>query len=214
VISAKRLKEVLERSVVDANQHYEMLTGGEWMSERGVESVMAYHVGKAIKEALPNSHFVIPEGTIKQIENGSTNAPLKGRRSNHLKKGNRIDIVLTNNSYTPFGVIELKRDRFTYNWKRDADRVVYLMRAFDCIKIGAFAVFIGEEERKSRKSFIDDNMPDVTAYLDALKDDFCDRDIRHIQLDHVASGVRRMSSGRPLKGSHRYAVAGFVLQKR
>jgi hypothetical protein len=213
LISAKQLKSVLECSILDANVHYEMLTGGEWLSDRGVESVVAYHVSKAIKEILPKSQYVILEGTVKQIEEGGLGVPLKGRRSIHFRKGNRIDVVLTNNVYKPFGVIELKRDRFTSNWKKDADRVVYLMRRLDYIKIGAFAVFIGEQERKSGKSFIDDNMPDVTAYLNALNDEFRDRKIHCVELNRVTGNVKRMLSGKPSKGLHRHAVAGFVLRK-
>jgi hypothetical protein len=143
LISAKQLKSVLECSIVEANTHYEMLTGGEWLSDRGVESIVAYHVSKAIKDVLPKNQYVVPEVTVNQIEK-KLSVSLKGRRSIHFRKGNRIDVVLTNSAGKPFGVIELKRDRFTSTWKKDADRVVYLLKTLDDIRIGAFAVFIGE----------------------------------------------------------------------
>jgi hypothetical protein len=209
LITAELLKSVLERSILEANAHYEMLTGGEWLSDRGVESIVAYHVSKAIKDVLPKSHYVIPEVTVNQIEK-KLSVSLKGRRSTHFRKGNRIDVVLTNNANKPFGVVELKRDRFTSIWKKDADRVVYLVKTLDHIKIGAFAVFIGEKERQSGKSFIHDNMPDVTTYLAALGDVFRDRKIHCLELNHVTDGVRRV---KPWTGTHRRAVAGFILRK-
>jgi hypothetical protein len=213
MISAKQLKKVLEHSIVEANAEYEILTGGEWLSDRGVESVVAYHVSMAVKNVLPKNHHVIPEGSVRQIQNGGLGVTLKGRKSTHLRAGNRIDIVLTNNAYKPFGVIELKRDRFTRNWKKDADRIVYLIKKLDYIRIGAFAVFIAEKERKSGKSFIGDNMPDVTAYLKALRNELQDRKIQCVELGRVTGGVRRITSGKPLEGLYRHAVAGFVLRK-
>src|ERR1700688_4519068 len=119
-LSVSQIKKVLLTSIQEANKHYYKMSGGEWITDRGVESFLAYHVSKAFKDLVRSQGHVMVEISMKELfQKLQKNGTLRGRKNPHFKLGNRIDVVVTDKSHEPFGVIELKRDTFVGNWVRD-----------------------------------------------------------------------------------------------
>jgi hypothetical protein len=143
------IERTLISSIKYANSEYARLTGGdEWISDRGVESYLAYFVGREFKKlASPLGGKIFLEVSIASLEDdGFRGKKILGRRGRHLNRKNRIDVVLANKKSKPIGVIELKRDQlWSSGWKSDIDRIASLV-ARTPVRFGAFGLFLSERE--------------------------------------------------------------------
>ena len=141
------IQEAIVSSIKEANREYSRLTGNvEWITDRGVESFLAYFVGRKLKKLVGDSRGnVFIEVSMKELKEHLKGRKIIGRPGKHFFAGNRVDVVMTDKNFHVVGVVELKRNDFISGWKRDIERVAAVVRRAG-VKFGCFAVFLSEDE--------------------------------------------------------------------
>jgi len=111
-IKKKIIRELICQAIKDANQIYENWSGGAWLHEYGVESLLAYQIAHSIYE---NTRDVAPlpyitlEEPFKTFITCCQAAQKPGPLPKILKGNRRADIVIWQNYMQPWGVVEVKR---------------------------------------------------------------------------------------------------------
>jgi hypothetical protein len=153
----RQIEDCIVRAIKSANRAYENLSGGEWVSQRGVESFVAYFVATALaKNFVPRERYaVLMEVSINELERKYVHGkPLRGRRGKGRYKGNRVDIVVIeriDEKWHAVGLVELKRNEFFSQWGSDVKRVSGLIRRYgpsSYLQWGCFAAFACESRAK------------------------------------------------------------------
>jgi hypothetical protein len=201
-LSVSQIRNALLTSMSEANEHYSKMTGGEWITERGVESFLAYYVSNAFKNLMGSDGYVTVEMSMKELRNA-----LENKKDSHFKSGERIDVVVTDNSHKPFGVVELKRDEFVGNWEKDADRILAIMRDFSEIEFGAFAVFMSEGRDEA---WLDEKLQDIRDHVKERKKGAIGS-VVFTHFEKTSSWIDGAWNGESWSG--RYSVAGVILSR-
>ena len=129
------------------NDYFNM--SGEWVSDRGVESFVSSYVAKDIRSnIILNSGRVLLEVSVKDaLENYAQRYGSDRNKFSNLRQ--RFDIVVLNKNDELYGVVEIKRDKYYGNWKKDVERVSEVVRYLQSGQgkvFGCFAGFVVEED--------------------------------------------------------------------
>tara|TARA_R100000365_G_C2728046_1_gene58892 strand:- start:425 stop:952 length:528 start_codon:yes stop_codon:yes gene_type:complete len=122
---------------------------GEWIDERGVESFMSGYVAQRIKENLIiDPSWVLFEVSFKEFFELYCSR-FVGNQGIFAESRSRFDLVALDEDEQAFGVVELKRSRWSSAWDRDVQRVKAFSRRSAGqadVNFGAFAAFVSESE--------------------------------------------------------------------
>lgn len=207
MLSVAQIKKVLLTSICEANDYYYQMSGGEWITDRGVESFLAYHVSRAFKTRVGSRGHVMVEISMRELldQVGS----LKGRSNLHFKAGNRIDVVITDRSHQPIGVVELKRNVFTKHWLRDADRISTIMRRLPRVRFGAFAVLMAESKGDT---WLNEQLEAIRSHV-KKKNKGASEGIVFTAFEKTSAWESGKWQNKPWDKPGRYSIAGFIISR-
>lgn len=146
-----------------ANKTYCKLSGGEWVSQRGVESFLAYFVAQPFQKFFSSSKACV---LLEVSQKDLYDKYLPGVKSPRKRKSkgwssNRFDVVVLRKDglkRSALGVVELKRDEFGSGWEKDIKRLASIVmhcrktkRTNTEFQFGCFAAFVAEESNNDKK---------------------------------------------------------------
>ncbi|MCY3671174.1 MAG: hypothetical protein OXH14_08840 [Alphaproteobacteria bacterium] len=113
-ITKGQIIEAIHEGTAVANRRYEDWSNGWWVTDAGVEGLMAASIAEAIHQRQTQQDSLMMEMAFGDIEALSEAQPRRGPRPAALRRTNRADIVLLNGRDRPTCIIEVKR-----SWNRD-----------------------------------------------------------------------------------------------
>ena len=129
-ITKGQIVEAIQEGTVIANRRYEDWSNGLWVTDSGVEGLLAANIAEAIHARQRRQESLMMELAFKDIADLSGAEPVPGPRPAAVQDTNRADIVLLNRNKRPICAIEVKR-----SWNGDAcltdlDRIYGLTQRF------------------------------------------------------------------------------------
>lgn len=174
-LSAAEVERCVVSGVKAANAAYEKISN-EWVSDRGVESLVAYFVARQLHREFSKKGRVnvVLEASIREMEKHYLEKrKIKGFRGRYLSPRNRIDITLLRRisaqDWNALGFIELKRNCDFDGWKNDVKRVAAIVHRCGGgdLQFGCFAAF--GHERQGKGEWLVATEKDVLRFMRAEK---------------------------------------------
>ena len=111
----RALRDAILNGVHSANIDYEEWSNGWWVTDSGVEGLVAASVARSLNEVLNADESLAMELPFSDIEEWSEAARPRGRKRASLTGRRRADIVVLDRNERPICVVEVKRywDRTT-----------------------------------------------------------------------------------------------------
>jgi hypothetical protein len=107
-----------------ANEEYEKWSGGNWVGECGIESLLTVHIARQIYANIgdddPQPYVTLEEHYSIFLKRA---IPKPGPLPSILKGNKRADVVVRKNSKRPYAVIEVKRKWTNNDCLLDIDRL-------------------------------------------------------------------------------------------
>lgn len=157
---------------MDANNEHEKWSGGNWVGECGIESLLVVHIAKQIyadiRDDNPRPYLTLEQLFSKLV--GSA-PPKPGRPPNILRGNKRADIVVWKNSKRPYAVIEVKRRWITDYCLKDIDRLRAIKHHCRTIEFACLAVSL---QQKPKGKNLDDQYFEIENIINGhLKPEKC-----------------------------------------
>lgn len=213
--------DTVEKFVVsgfkEANERYCELSGGEWITTRGVESFLAYFVARPFARFFSSKKVsILLEVSKAQLEK---NYLRQLRLSGGGDGRSRFDLVLLERDGLyrhAVGVIELKREDpeiYPSGYSKDIKRMAAIVG--DCqnlpsFQFSCFAGFVSERKGKKR-------IENLRASWGRLMRDEADRNnVKVKRFDRLKTPFESdeyLYNGKPCKDSKRYGIIGCVFYR-
>ena len=130
ILEKRKVIESITQSIREANSDYEDYSGGNWLSDYGVEGFLVAHIARnlipLLRESNPNALLTLEE-TFGAIFHHASGSGTPGPVPAILAPNSRADIVLWESRETVSGVIEVKRKWTTQYCLRDLRRLSRLI---------------------------------------------------------------------------------------
>ena len=154
-VSRRQIVESIHKGSIKANTRYEVWSRGLWLTDSGVEGLMAAGIAEALGRQLGRRQSLMMEQTFRNIAQWSRAAPRPGVRPATLRDTNRADIVLFNGRNRPTCIIEVKRKWGTKSCLHDLSRIRDLTRRNSFVhggslRRGFLAMIIAESETATK----------------------------------------------------------------
>lgn len=165
-------EETVLQAIYKANERYAHWSGGSWVSDAGVESVICHEIADEFARHAKRGKWKIGlEMSYATIEEWSGTERRPGRPPDLLRGLARADVVLLDGRWRPMYVIEVKRSWNAQAVYADGKRINTIMRrcgkgAEGSLKAGFLAMFNVRQPRARRdKDMIADRQKEVAKEL-------------------------------------------------
>ena len=163
------IRSVLD-GIINANDFYEKITLGDWLSDAGVESVLQTKIAENIYDSFPkdkndnlSKYRIILEHRIDNIVRRSRLNPILGKIPNFMSGAKRVDILICDRDRSPLVPIEVKRNAAALSFSEDAERILKIIRKSEAdaggsVMFGLICGFIfgkGDTEFESLQELIE-----------------------------------------------------------
>ena len=136
-IKKAQIIEAIHAGTETANRNYEDWSNGAWVTDSGVEGLLAASIAQAVHECQTEDESLLMELSFGDIEALSGANAMRGPRPVNFSVANRADIVLLNRVRKPICIIEVKRSWNRKHCLNDLDRVYNFVRRLSHSKSGS-----------------------------------------------------------------------------
>jgi len=133
------IKTVLA-SIIEANKKQAEMSGGWWLTDAGVESIIQYVCAQRMHKVLQKQNGggnVYLECNMAEVLNDSAAQKQPGRIPKNIDGSKRIDIVVSDANGNPIIPIEIKKNTSDPGFIKDAERIFTLLSRADTQKKGS-----------------------------------------------------------------------------
>lgn len=138
-MTREELIAAVHKGAHKANRLYCEWSGGDWITDYGVEGLMVCEIARTI-QGIRSSGYLTMEESFQAMKDWSGNSTL-GRKPKCLDGSKRVDIALWNSKELVTHVIEVKR-----HWNQacygDLDRICALQSKLESVQCGLFVLFV------------------------------------------------------------------------
>lgn len=150
-IERRMIVDAVVKGITAANTKYEKMSGGNWLTDAGVEGYMVARVAEMLHNALGANGILLLEARFDaMIRKQSGTSPLPGPHQEVVQGTQRADITLFDQQRKPTHVVEVKRVWDKNPCCKDIKRLLGLLdacggQADGSLKLGLLGLLIAEK---------------------------------------------------------------------
>ena len=134
---SEQVKTAIFKGIRDAFDRYKEWSGGDWITEQGVEGMAQVHIASAISKVRNSSASTVKlEVKFDELQDRSA-AKGSGNRPKEISKSYRADLAVFDRRKKPTSVIEIKRKWMKEGCVKDLKRLAAVIKHFGSDRSGS-----------------------------------------------------------------------------